>query len=277
VHRRLLTGHVGRGARGALALAFVPVTALAAPAPARAGTTSSCDTRLSDRLAAFAQRHPSIDLAVAVADLTTGRQYAYRRHARQVAASIVKVEILEALLHRRPAGLSPRLSDLAHRMIEHSDNAAAQSLYERIGSARGLRAFGRLVGLRETAPEAGDAPGYAWGRTLTTPADQLRLLALLVRDNAVLSHGDRLFALRLMRHVESAQRWGVTSGTGNSVVAVKNGWLALRGWAGWQINSIGYVQGTARYLIAIESRGADTMAAGVRFADRVSSLVAGHC
>jgi beta-lactamase class A len=270
MQRRLL---MRRGPR--LLVALTGVASPSSPASPAHAAGSSCGLHLSDRLASFAQRYPSIDFAIAVHDLTNGRYYEYRRHAREITASIVKVEILDALLHRHPGGLSPRLSDIARGMIERSDNSDAQTLYKRVGSAAGLRAFGRLVGLRETSPAAGQAPGYPWGGTLTTPADQLRLLALLPSDNAVLSHGDRLFALRLMRHVEPDQRWGITTGTGDSIVAVKNGWLPL---TNWQINSIGYVTGTTRrYLIAIESRGAATMQSGVHVVNRASVLVANHC
>lgn len=276
MQRRLL---IRRRARWLLALTGVVCSVLAGVGPADANTGPSCGPHLSDRLAAFAARHPAIDFAIAVRDLTNGDRYGYRPHARQITASIVKVEILETLLHRHPGGLSPRLIDIARGMIERSDNSDAQTLYERIGSAPGLRAFGRLVGLAETAPAAGYGPGYAWGRTLTSPADQLRLLALLTSANPVLTGRDRLFALRLMRHVEPDQRWGITTGTADSVVAVKNGWLPLSNWtSNWQINSIGYVQGnTRRYLIAIQSRGAATMQAGVHVVNEASTIVAKHC
>jgi hypothetical protein len=271
---RLLTG---RRRRRFLALIGAALVAIAGGvAPARAATVPSCGTRLSAHLAAFGSQHPDVRLAIAVHDLTNGRYYGYRRHIRQITASIVKVEILEALLHRHPGGLPPRLSAIATQMIEESDNDDAQLLYDRLGDAQGLARFGRLVGLQETEPGGGVGPGYYWGLTLTTPADQLRLLALLAADNAILSHGDRLYELRLMRHVDPYQRWGITTGTGDSLVAVKDGWLAVSD--GWQINSIGYVKGASgRYLIAIQSNGAATMSAGVHLVNMASRVVAKHC
>jgi beta-lactamase class A len=259
-------------AGGALAGA---TSAAAAPQQSR----THCSTRLSARLATFAHAHRGVTLAVAVRDLTNGAGYGYRRHTRQRTASIVKVEILQALLHRYPRGLPSGLAAVATRMIERSDNVAAEQLYRRVGRAAGLRRFGRLAGLRETDPAAAIGPGYAWGLTLTSPSDQLRLLQLLTRRNTLLTDANRRFALRLMRHVVTAQRWGVTSGAGDSRVALKNGWLPLRDWSSnWQINSIGVVHGRVRnYLVAIESHGADTMGHGVALVDEVSRLVARAC
>lgn len=272
--RRLLT----RALLAAALTCAVPAGVATAAAAAQPSATH-CSTRLDTRLANFAHAHRGVTLSVAVRDLGTGAGYGYRRHAQQRTASIVKVEILEALLHRYPRGLPRGLAAVATGMIERSDNVAAEQLYRRVGRAAGLRTFGRLAGLRETAPAAASGPGYAWGLTLTSAFDQVRLLALLARRNTLLTDTDRRFALRLMRHVVPGQRWGVTSGVGDSWVALKNGWLPLRDWSSnWQINSIGVVHGGPRnYLVAIESHGAATMAAGVAIVERVSRLVARAC
>jgi hypothetical protein len=258
-------------------LAAVALVALMGIRPVDASTVTSCRADLGNRMAAFARAHPSVAFAIAVRDLTQHRSYGYRRHARQITASIVKVEILEALLHRHPHGLSASTAEIVRGMIERSDNTDAQILYDRLGDAPGLRTFGRLVGLQETEPGGSSGPGYMWGLTLTSPADQLRLLALLAADNPVLSHGDRKYALFLMRHVAPDQRWGITAGTGTSTVGVKNGWLLLANGR-WQVNSIGVVQGPTRhYLIAIQSRGAGTMQTGVQLVDQISRIVARTC
>ena len=100
-----------------------------------------------------------------------------------------------------------------------------------------------------------------------------------MHHNAVLTDTNRRYVLRLMTHVQAGQRWGVTSGVGRSRVALKDGWLPLRnGSTDWQINSIGSVHGSTRhYLIAVESRGADTMPQGVALVEQVSRLVARAC
>jgi len=51
------------------------------------------------------------------------------------------------VLARQPAGLSAAQAGLAEQMIEYSDNDAATALWDAVGNAAGIRAFGELVGL----------------------------------------------------------------------------------------------------------------------------------
>lgn len=213
---------------------------------------------------------------MAVLDLRTGRRYGFHPHRQELTASIVKVEILEALLHR-PQPLTDEEQSDASAMIERSDNEAADRLWADAGGAAGLRRFGRRAGLTDTEPGGGDGPGYHWGLTLTTPSDQLRLLGLLVEPNKLLDRQDRWYLLRLMRHVATDQRWGTSAGTGTARVALKNGWLPLRDeTTDWQINSIGSVAGRhdGRYLIAVMTTGSPTMDYGVATTDGIARRVA---
>jgi hypothetical protein len=131
--------------------------------------------------------------------------------------------------------------------------------------------------LRATRPAAGTGPGYAWGLTLTTPADQLRILQMLVAPNPILTDRDRFFALRLLRHVAAGQRWGITAGTsGQAITAVKDGWLAVRS-DDWQINSLGYVRAPHHdYLIAVMDTASPTMTYGVDTVRQISRIVWRH-
>lgn len=263
MQRRLLIRAAAALAGGALGLAVAPAPTAAAP------------NGLADRLARYLATRPG-HAAVAVLDERTGREYAVHPRRQQLTASIVKVEILEALLHREGA-LSRGERVEAQAMIERSDNDAAQALWQRVGAAAGLSRFGRIAGLKHTEPAAGHGPGYPWGLTLTTPTDQLRLLGLLVTRNPVLTRPQRTVVLRLMRHVSADQRWGVSAGAGASTVALKDGWLPLReGTTDWQINSIGavYAGRRCRYLIAVITVGSATMDDGVATVEGVSRRVA---
>ena len=80
-------------------------------------------------------------------------------------ASIVKLEILEALLHKRNGQLSSYEKSQAKTMIENSDNDAAQELWERIGYGPALDAFSKLVGLTDTKSD----PRRRWGRPPPAP------------------------------------------------------------------------------------------------------------
>jgi hypothetical protein len=128
-----------------------------------------------------------------------------------------------------------------------------------------------------TRPAAGTGPGYVWGLTLTTPADQLRSLRLLMTPNPILTVRDRAFVLRLMRHVEVGQRWGINAGTSaRAIVAIKDGWLWLRP-GDWQINSAGYVRAPHhRYLIVVMDTESPTMTYGVRTIQQISRIVWRH-
>lgn len=187
-------------------------------------------------------------VTVSVYDAVRKHQWWWHIGVRGYTASIVKVDILAALL-RRYGTLSSTQASLASAMIRYSDNDAASTLYRQIGGATGLARFDTAAGLTMTKPNA------AWGLTTTSSWDQVTLLKRLAIRNRLLTDRQRRYELYLMAHVVSWQRWGVTGGVPAGVtVALKNGWLPLsaaRG-GGWQVNSIGYVHGDGRrYLIAV--------------------------
>jgi hypothetical protein len=76
-----------------------------------------------------------------------------------------------------------------------------------------------------------------------------------------------------MENVESDEAWGISAGVeAGSVVALKNGWLPLDA-GGWQVNSIGYVDGQGRdYVIAVLTDDA-TEAEGINFIQGLSGLI----
>lgn len=211
-------------------------------------------------------------VTVAVFDLVADQRWWWHVSVRGYTASIVKVDILAALMHRQ-AALTARQRTLATAMIERSDNSAATTLYRAIGGAGGLRAFDTVAGLATTTPS------WAWGMTTTSSLDQVRLLTRLAQPNDVLTPAQRSFELGLMAHVVSWQRWGVTAGVPADVaVSLKNGWLPLsadRG-GGWQVNSIGYVHGQGRrYVIAVLTHS-PSFDYGVRTVSGVSRIVWPH-
>ena len=215
-------------------------------------------------------------VTVAVEDLASGHRTLHRPQ-RQRTASIVKVEILMALLAQHHAPLLPDRAARARRMIERSSNTDTEALWELVGGTRGLTAFGRRVGLTHTEPAAASGPGYAWGLTLTTPGDQLRLLSLIAYPNPILTDADRHWVHRLMTHVEPDQQWGVTAGASSeAVVALKDGWLELR-FGDWQVNSIGRVRAPHHdYLIGVMTTGSPSMSYGIHTIERVSRIVWRH-
>jgi len=187
--------------------------------------------------------------AVTVHDQVTGVSCQADAGRRFDSASIVKAVILAALLRwhqetRTP--LSPGEKGEATLMITRSDNDAASDLWNWVGLRR-LQRFLALAAMKET----GLGPGPYWGLTQATAHDEMLLLGLLARPNAVLSGGSRAYSLGLMARVIPGQRWGTPAGAPAGVtVHVKNGWLP--DGTGWHVNSIGVFTGRGvNYAIAV--------------------------
>ena len=218
----------------------------------------------------------------AVYDLGTGRTWNLGHGGPQAEASVVKLDILETLLAERGQGGSTGLSasdrSLAEQMIEDSDNTAATSLWYAAGGPAKIGSFNARAGLTHTVPSSCVVcPGFAWpgwGLTTTTPDDQISLLKQLVTPGSLLSGADRDYALSLMENVTPSQRWGVSGGVPASVtVALKNGWLPLRGSSDWQVNSVGWIHGGGRdYLMAVLSTGNPTAQYGIDTIDQLAAM-----
>jgi beta-lactamase class A len=215
-------------------------------------------------------------IRVAVYDLATGQEWSLGNGAAQPEASVVKVDILEALLAQRPQGLTADDQSLAQQMIEDSDNDAATSLWDLVGGGTGVGAYNARAGLRQTTPSScvvcSGFPWPGWGLTTTTPQDQIVLLRRLVEPGGALTASERQYALSLMENVTQDQQWGVSSGVpAGMTVALKNGWLPLdEANDDWQINSVGWVDGGGRdYLLAMLSSGNPSEQYGI---DTLNSL-----
>jgi beta-lactamase family protein len=220
----------------------------------------------------------------AVYDLRTSRTWHLGRGQPQAEASIVKLDVLETLLAEHGqgdgTGLSASERTLAGQMIEDSDNDAATSLWYQVGGAARIRSFNARAGLSHTVPSSCVVcPGFAWpgwGLTTTTPDDQIALLRQLVTPSSLLTKAAREYALSLMEDVTPSQRWGVSGGVPAQItVALKNGWLPLRGaGSDWQINSIGWVSGGGRnYLMAVLTTGNPSAQYGIDTIDQLAAMV----
>ncbi|MFI1577471.1 serine hydrolase [Embleya sp. NPDC020630] len=209
-------------------------------------------------------------VSVAILDPADGTIAGYREDRAYVAASIVKVDILAALLLRaQHDDRAPTAAEraAAEAMIENSDNDAADTLWSAIGGAAGLRAANALLGLTETEPT-----GASWGLTTTTAADQVRLLAAITAADSPLDAGSRAYVADLMTSVEDDQTWGVSvTADPATTPALKNGWLPRDATGLWVINSIGHITHAGRpLLIAILSDDQPTMDEGVSQVEAVA-------
>jgi len=209
-------------------------------------------------------RHRSGNLAVGVIDSRTEATAVYHGTRHFHAASIVKADILAALLlqqQRAGTPLSAPLREAATDMIDRNNEYAADVLWDAIGDSDGLRDANRLLHLSHTTP----GTGIYWGLTSTTVGDQLRLLAALTSSSSLLWPSSRSYELGLMRHVPADQAWGVTAAaTPGSSPAVKNGWLADGSDAGWVVNSMGVISRAGHtVLVVVLSDNQPTESAGI--------------
>ncbi|MEY9940589.1 serine hydrolase [Streptacidiphilus sp. MAP5-3] len=209
-------------------------------------------------------------LAVAALDLTDGATLlrGYTSH-RFVTASICKVDILATLLLARQddghTGLASSQLALATRMIENSDNDAADALFRQAGGAWGLTEANTRFGLTDTSV---DAP--SWGLTRTTASDQLRLLREVFTSNSALDRSSRTLIQQLMGQVEPDQAWGVSAVPGTQA-ELKNGWLP-RPDGSWVVNSIGGVTPATGHslLIVVLTDDDPTEDAGIALTETVA-------
>jgi hypothetical protein len=252
-------------------------------APGRVAATGT-ESRLADPFSAavtgYLAGRAGTTLA-AVDDLRTGQSWRLGDGPAQDEASVVKLDILEALLNESDgAGLSADDQALAQQMIENSDNDAATALWDAAGGAAGLAAYNAQAGLTTTTPspcvECVGFPWPGWGLTTTVPYDQITLLKRIIGPSSLLTSAERSYALSLLENVAPDQAWGISGGVPTGVtVALKNGWLPLNDAdTDWQINSEGWVSGDGRdYLISVLTTGNPDEQYGIDTVSGLSSLI----
>jgi beta-lactamase class A len=244
--RQNAAGAGGSAVGGAGALASAPATQSAttpppALSPAAPQTSTSDANDVADsELAQLAGSLPTGSVSVAVTNLDTGQSYTFGAAGGMVTASVVKLDLLEVLLlQHQHAGTSLDADEDAEAvaMIEHSDNSAAESIFEGIGGRDELDTANPDLGVST----ASTVPGQSdyWGLTTTNAQDQVVLLSNLAGAQSPLSQAARSYALGLLRSVESDQQWGAPAAADpGTTVAVKNGWLNVDDDGGlWAVNS----------------------------------------
>lgn len=246
-----------------------PVSSAAASAtsrpPSRAVSTTPSKPRLTVRqLTANLQAlfGPGDSFSVAGYDLTTGQSVAAGAGSGMTEASVVKLDILEtALYHRQQTG-NDFDEDDAEAMMENSDNAAGDRIFDYDGGNGGLQPYNNAIGLGNTQLD----PTETWGLSTTTAADQVVLLKQLVSGRSVLNSTSRAYALQLMGDVEADQQWGISAAADPGAASLlKNGWLNIDRDNGlWAVNSVGITTaGGHRVLLAVLSQHQPDFQTGV--------------
>ncbi|MGE5333737.1 MAG: serine hydrolase [Nitrososphaerota archaeon] len=184
-----------------------------------------------------------------VYDITRNRYYTYNENTAFVLASSSKVSIMVSYLswvESQKRGINDFENTELINMIEHSDNNAAQLLFDRLGGGPGMQAFYQRIGVAGYRQSP-----YGWGWAMLPPIGQVKVLTLL-QQGEILTAQDRAYALNLMSHIESDQRMGVgeTLPPG-ATVAMKDGWVPAPDGL-WAINTSGIVtDGSETYIIVV--------------------------
>ncbi len=184
-----------------------------------------------------------------VYDMTRNQYYSYNETTPFVLASSSKVSLMVSyLLWLESQGRGPNASEnvTLTNMIEHSDNNAAQLIFDRLGGSNGQAAFYKKIGVTGYV-----ANPYGWGWASLPPLGQMQVLTLL-QEGKVLTAHDRAYALNLMNHIEADQHMGVgeTLPPG-ATVAMKDGWVPAPDGL-WAINTSGIVTaGSETYIIVV--------------------------
>ncbi len=194
---------------------------VAAPAAAPAALLSSSDRQSFAHLSASLGGRNGI----AVSNVGRGQPVTELGSLRTgVAWSTIKTAIAIATYNRAHGHPSASALALLRRAITASDNAAAQSLWDRLGG--GTQAASVVQGVLRSGGDPATVvqsrvtrPGFtAFGQTRWSLSDQLRFTAGMT----CLPHGAPV--LNLMGQVVSSQRWGLGSAANGSRAVLKGGW-----------------------------------------------------
>jgi len=130
--------------------------------------------------------------------------------------SLSKAMMLVAYL-RAHATVSDAMRGTLERMIEQSDNSAANVVFGEIGGAAGLTRLAKTVGMKRFSP------GGGWISARVTPADQAHFFFNMEK---YIPAKHRAFARELLSGVTSRQRWGIAAAAGplGWRVYFKGGW-----------------------------------------------------
>ncbi len=213
-----------------------------------------------------------LEVTAAVYDAVTGRTWVYRPTVTLTTASVIKVDILEALLERAQvegSTLTPTQQSLAASMIEDSTDDAASDLWATVGGAPAMGRYDNEIRLTQTRL---NATGL-WGLSTTSALDQVRVVEQLLLSSSPLTAASRTYELTLMRNVTPDQVWGVSSGVpAGATVALKNGWDPITGI--WQVNSEGWIDGGGvNYVLSVMCWGAQTETSGIAAIDGLSTAI----
>jgi len=202
-------------------------------------------------------------------DIQTGEKVTKSVNKLYKSASIVKVAIIIGAFYaenKRKTKWNSEDYFLFEKMIKESDNTAASYLWMKLGSEEYFDEFFKAIGCENTV--SGE-DGF-WGLTTTNVEDQLKVVRLLVEENAFIHEKQRQYILSLLSTVRKEQRFGYESFEETNYHAfIKNGW-SPKEEENWRINSIGIVKSKEKtYALCVLSEGNATFEEGKKELRRI--------
>ncbi len=204
------------------------------------------------------------DVAVAVV-ASDGTVRGLKLTKQYPAYSLSKAMLLVAYL-RTHASVDAEMRAVLTRMIEHSDNAAADLVLAEIGGGAGLASFAKSAGM------TGFSAGRSWLDSRVTAKDQA---LFFYRMDRWVPDAERPFVRRLLGGVTPRQRWGIPA------AAEPLGWSAyLKG--GWSIGNAYMTQaarlelGGRRFAVAVLTQGNPDWTYGFGTLKGVAGLLLGQ-
>jgi len=198
-------------------------------------------------------------VSIAVID-TAGRLHRMKGRRLFVSASVSKAFMLAAYLRQHASGISGAGRSLLRRMICWSDNSAADAVFSTLGDAV-IERTARRAGARSV-----DVRGW-WTETYLSATAAARFMSKVRR---VIPGPRRRFAMRLLAHVVSYQRWGIPDGVGRGWrVYFKGGWRSTgRGQLVHQMAVL--YSGRRKISLAVLTDGDPSMAYGIQTIEGVA-------
>jgi hypothetical protein len=216
-------------------------------------------------------------VSVSAVNLGNGKHVTAGAGKGMLEASVSKIALLEILLlERQDEGrlLTNNEDSQLVAMIEHSSNDAANDVFDLAGGHEEVVEEQKPLGLDTKITVYGS--GNLWGLTTSSASQQIVLLRNLVDDDSPLNAASRAYALNLLQHVESDQRWGVpVAADKGSTYAVKNGWLAVDSDHDlWAVNSDGIITVRGKQvLVSVMTQHGTSFNGGVAYVEKLVKAV----
>lgn len=253
-----------------------PVAAFATSPKAAAAHGKHCHAIFTKRFDAKLQRQfPHQRVTAAIQDVRDGCQFHLHRNMRITTASVIKAQVLGAVLlkaqheHRH---LDARERHDIHPMIRWSfNNPYVPDLYNDVGGVPGMDRFDHRMHSFHTVNTT------EYGATITTSGDRTNISKRMLYGGGPMHGKYRKIAWKYMSHVTPTQRWGITAGMRKGWhVALKNGFYPMSGH-GWRVGSTGFLgapHSHKGYAITVMTDQDYTQVAGIRLVERVVRRVA---